>query len=331
MTNAPKRVLITGGAGFIGLHLAARLVRDGVQVTLVDNLRRGEADTDLHALLAQPGVAFIQADLSDPASHARLGGGYDAVYHLAAVVGVRNVMDHPWDTLRINSLATLLLLDWFTAGGGAKFFFASTSEAYAWTRLYTPLPVPTPEAVPLALTDLAAPRATYAGGKIFGELAVTHACAQAGRPFVIARFHNVYGPRMGFSHVIPQLFERAIKSPGPLEVYNPGHRRAFCHVSDAVGAMLHLMGRPDVRDLTVNIGNDREEHAIGELARTLLRAAGLTRQIVEAVDQADPIDRRCPDIGRLRGLGFSPQVSLEAGLADTLPWYHRRFEAHGQG
>jgi UDP-glucose 4-epimerase/UDP-glucuronate decarboxylase len=330
MTHTAKRVLITGGAGFIGHHLALRLVEAGANVTLVDNLRRGEADADLQALLARPGVTLVQADLSDAGAYRALGQGYDEVYHLAAVVGVGNVLSQPWETLRINSLATTFLLDWFLAGGGGKLFFASTSEVYAWTRLFLPIAVPTPEDVPLGLVELSNPRVTYACTKIFGEVAVTHACRQAGLPSVIVRFHNVYGPRMGFSHVIPQIYERALKASGPLTVYNVQHRRAFCHVSDAVSAMLHLMGLEDAPQGAVNIGNDHEEYAIGDLARELLRVAGLDREIVGAADAADPIDRRCPDIGKLRALGFAPRVGLAAGLADTLAWYRRRFESDGR-
>jgi UDP-glucose 4-epimerase/UDP-glucuronate decarboxylase len=325
MSETAKRALITGGAGFIGCHLARRLSADGLtRVVLVDNLRRGVLDDDLRDLLARPNVELIRADLTDPAAYAGFGESFDEVYHLAAVVGVRNVMERPYEVLRINAQGTMLLLDWFLASGSRRLLFSSTSEAYAWTRLFHPLAVPTPEDVPLALTDLGNPRAVYAGSKILGELAVTHACRSAGRPFVIARYHNVYGPRMGYSHVVPELFQRAAGGTGPLTVYSPDHRRAFCHVSDAIGATLHVMRSEAAAGSTVNIGNDRCEVSIGELAGLLLRLEGLDRPIVGKDNPDDPITRRCPDISRLRSLGFEPSVSLEDGLRDTLAWYRSR-------
>lgn len=327
-----KKILITGGSGFVGLHLANTLSnRGGVEITLADNLSRGARDEDVTRLLESRNVRLLELDLADPASFARLGSGYDEVYHLAAVIGVRNVIERPWDVVRVNALATLYLLEWFRAGGGGKILFSSTSEAYAWTRLFYDLPVPTPEEVPLALTDVRLPRSSYAGSKIFGELAVAHACE--GLPFVIVRYHNVYGGRMGWQHVIPEIMKRLQEGENPLRVFSPTHTRAFCHVDDAVRATIACMESPQADGKTFNVGNDREEIPIRNLAQAIMRTIGREVPTIEEEASHDPITRRCPDISRLRlELGYEPTVDLAEGLEKTAAWYLPRIAtAHRPG
>jgi UDP-glucose 4-epimerase/UDP-glucuronate decarboxylase len=317
------RVLITGGAGFIGFHLASGLSQSAdCEVVLVDNFRRGRRDEEFEALLHRPGVSLVEGDLAEGGVLERVGGAFDEVYHLAAVIGVRNVLERPHEVVRINALATLHLLDWFVAGGGRKLLFASTSEAYAWTQLFYPLPVPTPESVPLALMDLSNPRSSYAGSKIFGELAVNHYCRAYKKPFVIVRFHNVYGPRMGYDHVIPELHERARQGQDPLVVFSADHRRAFCYVQDAVDLLIKMMRGPAADGLTLNVGNDQEEVTMRQLAERILHLMELERTILVQPAPNDPIARRCPDMTRARKLlGYAPRFDLYEGLGQTLAWY----------
>jgi nucleoside-diphosphate-sugar epimerase len=321
-----RRVLITGGAGFVGYHLARRLLEDpDTELTLADDLSRGVHDDELRGLLASDRVSLVAGDLTRGETWERVGTGYDEVFHLAAVIGVRHVLRRPADVIRVNALSTLAMLDWLTSGGGRKVVFSSTSEAYAWTQKFHELPYPTPEDVPLSLTDIADPRSSYAGSKIFGELAVTHTCAAAGTPFAIVRFHNVYGPRMGSDHVIPEVFARAMAGEDPLTVYSPNHRRAFCYVTDATEATLAAMRSERANGMTFNVGNDREEVAISELAERIVARAGRQVEIAPATAANDPIQRRCPDVSRARALlGWAPQVSLDAGLDLTLDWYARQ-------
>ncbi len=320
------KVLITGAAGFVGCHLATELCqREGYDLTLVDNFVRGRHDVDLATLLDHPNVRLISADLASPTAFEQLGTGYDHVYHLAAIIGVQNVLSRPWDVVRINALTTLYLLEWFAAGGGEKLLFSSTSEAYAWTQKFHELPIPTPEDVPLALTEISNARSSYAGSKIFGELAITHACATAGKSFAIVRYHNVYGPRMGFEHVIPQLYERTLAGENPLVVYSPDHSRAFCYISDAVAATIAAMESDAANGVTLNIGTDAEV-TIGELAQRILAKVNPGATIEPREAAHDPILRRCPDISRARQvLGYTPRVSLDEGLEKTFAWYRPQF------
>jgi nucleoside-diphosphate-sugar epimerase len=315
-----RRVLITGGAGFIGLHLARRLVAAGDAVTLADDFSRGARDVELDALAER--ARLVTLDVTEPASFAALGRDYDEIYHLAAVLGVRRVLEQPLRVIEVNLGGTLNLLRWLDTAGGGRLLLASTSEVYAWTRRFHEVPVPTPEDVPLGLTDLADPRASYAASKIAAELAVTQWAAARGREHVILRYHNVYGPRMGYDHAIPEILGRALDGQDPLVVYSPGHRRAFCHVADAVDGTVAAMRTPVAAGATINIGNDREECTIEELARGILAAAGLERELAAAAAANDPVDRRSPDIARARSLlGYEPRISLEEGLVDTVAWY----------
>ncbi|HEV8616441.1 MAG TPA: NAD-dependent epimerase/dehydratase family protein [Methylomirabilota bacterium] len=324
------RTLVLGGAGFIGYHLAARLVDEGHEVTLVDDWSRGRRDADLEALLRRPGVTFRERDLTRADAFTGLAADWEAVYMLAAVVGVRNVERDPARVVRVNTLSVLNLLDWLP-GRGEVLFFASTSEVYAGGVIAGTVPVPTPETVPVSVPDVAAPRFAYAASKIAGEAAVLHTARARELKAVVGRFHNVYGPRMGADHVIPELALRALRREDPFRLYGGEQRRAFCHVADAVEAMTRLVATPLAWGQVVHIGNDAEEPTIDELLTTILAIAGFRPSIERRPAPAGSVARRCPDIGRLRALtGFAPKVSLQAGVEETFAWYRAWWEREGR-
>jgi UDP-glucose 4-epimerase/UDP-glucuronate decarboxylase len=324
------RVLVLGGAGFIGYHLAQRLAGEGHALTLVDDLSRGRRDPELEALLARPGVRFVEADLARPDALDALPREWDHVYMLAAVVGVRNVETDPARVIRVNTLSALHLLDWLP-GRGEVLFFASTSETYAGGVMAGTVPVPTPEDVPLSVPDVRAPRFAYAASKILGEAAVIHTARARGLRYVIGRFHNVYGPRMGADHVIPELSLRALRREDPFRLYGPEQRRAFCHVADAVEAMTRLMTAEAAWGRIVNIGNDSEEVPVERLLGIVLSAARFQPAIRRLPAPGGSVARRCPDIGRLRELtGFRPKVTLDAGVRETFDWYRAWWEREGR-
>jgi UDP-glucose 4-epimerase/UDP-glucuronate decarboxylase len=314
------RVLLLGGAGFIGLHLARRLVADGHQVTIVDDFSRGRDDADLDRLRSDPAVRVVSGDLTHPDTWAALPSGWDQIYLLAAVVGVRNVEQDPARVVRVNTLAALHMLDWVAPG--ERVFFASTSEVYAGGVTAGVVPVPTPETVPTMISDITAPRFAYAASKLLGEAAFLHTARARGFETVVGRFHNVYGPRMGADHVIPEMSLRALRGADPFPVPGADQYRAFCHVDDAVEAMLRLMAAPAATGQIVHIGNDREETNIGDLAKLVLRVAGVSPAIEAEAAPPGSVTRRCPDLSRLRELtGYEPTVSLEEGVRTTFAWY----------
>ena len=325
------KVLVLGGAGFIGYHLASRLAVEGHALTLVDDLSRGQADAALETLLAGPGARLHRADLTQPGALDALPRDWDQIYMLAAIVGVRNVERDPSRVIRVNTLALLNLLAWLP-GRGETLFFSSTSEAYAGGVSNGTVPVPTPEDVPLSVPDPAAPRWAYAASKILGEAAVLHEARARKLRAIVGRFHNVYGPRMGADHVIPELSLRALRREDPFRLYGAEQRRAFCHVSDAVEAMARLMATEAAWGRVVNIGNDTEETRIGDLARLVLETASFAPTVAPVPAPPGSVDRRCPDLTRLRALtGFQPKVGLAAGVRDTFDWYRGWAAGVGRG
>jgi len=322
------RVLVLGGAGFVGYHLARRLAEDPTnRITLVDDLSRGRMDGDLAALLARPGVELVRADLTERASLAALPRAWDEVYMLAAVVGVRHAMQDPLRVVRVNTLATLNVLDWATPAVGAL-FFASTSETYAGAVSLGQVPVPTPETVPLTVADVHNPRFAYAASKILGEAATIHAGTSKGLRVVIGRLHNVYGPRMGRRHVIPEFIERALRREDPFDLFGGHETRAFCYVDDAIEATCRVAATPACAEAVVHIGNPHEEIRIDDLARLVMELVGWRAELRERGSRSGSVSRRCPDISRLKALtGFEPAVSLREGLARTVAWYTKAPDA----
>jgi nucleoside-diphosphate-sugar epimerase len=324
------RVLVTGGAGFIGYHLASRLVRDGDDVTLVDNFARAVRDPALEALASEAAVELIDADLLDPRAIERLASDFEEVYHLAAIIGVRHVLERPYDVLRDNALLMFRAIELARRQPSLRrFVFFSTSEVYAGTLRHFDLPVPTPESTPLALTDVDEARTSYMLSKLHGEAL----CHHSGLPYTIVRPHNFYGPRMGLAHVVPELLQRAQAAPenGSLEVFSVDHRRAFCYIDDAVELIVRAARAPAGRSATLNIGNGTEEVRIEQVARTVLQVTGRDDLSIEArpATPGSPV-RRLPDMRTTSEVtGYEARVSLLDGVGRTWRWY--RDHVFGEG
>ncbi len=322
-----EKILITGGAGFVGLAMARRLLDEGHQVDLLDNMARGQADQDLLALLAKPRARLIEADLTDPRAFLGLDKDYDLIFHLAAVIGVRNVMNHPDKVLYVNAISNLNLFE-FAKGMPRlrRLVFSSTSEIYAGTLHHHGLPLPTPEDVPLALLDIQSPRTTYMLSKMYGESICFNYGRTHGIPFTILRFHNVYGPRMGFQHVVPEMFLK-IARDSRVEVASPTHTRAMCYIDDAVDMSLRAARAQEAQGQVLNVGNPDQEVSILRLVETVAKVLGRDIETVPMPDTPGSPARRCPDISRIVALtGFRPRVDLEQGIRLTYDWYKHRLD-----
>jgi len=318
------RSLVTGGAGFIGLHLAHELLERGHHVDLVDDFSRGVLDGDLKKVAEHPGTRLIEANLLKAEGLRELGEDYRYIFHLAAIIGVRNVLDRPYAVLRDNvELTTNLLSVVERQRSMDRFVFASTSEVYAGTLQHFTLPVPTPESTPLAIPDLAHPRTSYMLSKMYGEAL----CHQSGARFTIVRPHNFYGPRMGMSHVIPELLSRVHSlEPGErLQVYSVDHRRTFCYIQDAVRMIAAAAESPDGVGETFNVGNQTPEVTIEQLAKSVLSVVGRQAEIEALPATSGSPPRRCPDVSRIVGTtGYDTRISLEDGIRMTYDWYRER-------
>jgi nucleoside-diphosphate-sugar epimerase len=323
-----RKALITGGAGFIGLHLTRHIVARGGQVDLVDDFSRGTRDRELTQLLEVGGTRLLECDLTRPGALADVASDYHCVVHLAAMVGVARVADHPYDVLTSNVAMIANALDAARRQERLhRFVYVSTSEVYAGTLRYFTLPLPTPESTPVAVAELSQPRTSYMLSKIYGEALCHHAQV----PFTIVRPHNVYGPRMGFVHVIPEVLKRAYDASdgGSLEVYSSGHTRTFCYIEDAVELMWRAAASPCCVGETLNIGTQAPEITMGELAALIARVVGKELKIVPLSATAGSPARRCPDISKAVTLTeYEPRVSLEEGIRRTYEWYRANvFEA----
>jgi nucleoside-diphosphate-sugar epimerase len=317
-------VLITGGAGFIGYHLARYHAERGDQVHLMDNLFKSEGrrDPDLDALLERENVRMHVVDLTRPIGDVDISGAIDIAYHLAAINGTRLFYEIPYDVARINLLATINLLDWLRWRPVGRILYTSTSEVYAGGEGVGLLKIPTPENVPVVFEQPTATRFSYGTSKFMGEFL----CMQFGRTNDVAatviRYHNIYGPRMGQKHVIPEFIMRAHRGESPFAVFGGDETRAFCHVDDAVAATHLVATAPACVQQIVHIGNMKEEISIEQLARIVFSLMDVDVPIEERGRRSGSVSRRCPDTGKLRELtGFEAKVSLRDGLPGTIQWY----------
>jgi nucleoside-diphosphate-sugar epimerase len=329
-------ILITGGAGFIGCAITTKLAEHPENtITLVDNFSRGRLDAEFEALLQKPNVRLVQGDITEHGVFDTLERNVDYIYHLAAVIGVRNVLENPDKVLYVNAISTLYLYEWAKKLPNLKrILFSSTSEIYAGTLKHyghVDFPVPTPETVNLTLDDVSSPRTTYMLSKMYGEsIAFTYA-RQYGIPTTIVRYHNVFGPRMGFLHVVPEMFIKiraAARDNTPLDVFSPTHTRAFCYIDDAVNATILVTEHERTANEIFNIGNQHEEVSIKQLVLNIAQILDCNVQLREQPDTPGSPARRCPDMSKLKQFtGFEPQISLEEGIRRTYIWYKDKLDA----
>ena len=227
-----KKVLITGGAGFIGYHLAKRLLKANYKIDILDNFTRGVNDSELNSLTKKNNIELLNMDLLSQKVDEKIDHDYSYIYHFAAVIGVQHVLKSPYDVLDKNAF---LLKNAIKAARKQKrlerFIFASTSEVYSGTLKHFGMDFPTKELTPLTINNLSENRTSYMLSKIYGEAMSLH----SGLPVTIIRPHNFYGPRMGLSHVIPELKKKVVElNDSSLDVFSVDHRRTFCYIDDAV-------------------------------------------------------------------------------------------------
>lgn len=323
-----KNVLITGGAGFIGLHLTKLHVGLGDSVTIIDNFFRGKSDPEFKKIVNEGNVTLLETDLTTLEGWNQINGDFDYVYHLAAVNGTDLFYKIPHEVLRINLLTAIYSLEWFkNQSKKSKILFTSSNEAYAGAlEAFNQLPIPTPEDVPLVISDVKNPRWTYASTKAVGEQLYLHYAKSYGLRTVIVRPHNFYGPRAGFNHVIPQFIERITKKTDPFTIFGADDTRSFCYIQDAVEAMLAVMESDKTDNDIYHIGTS-EETVIKDLAETLFDISKWHPNKIKLDKSPEgSVKRRLADVSKIEeAVGWKAQTNLHDGLVKTFNWYKDKF------
>ncbi len=325
MTHA----LITGGAGFIGSHLAERLLAAGQQVTVIDNLSTGRF-ANIAPLEGQPGFRYAIEDIRNIHVMDRLVSECDVIYHLAAAVGVQKIVSQPIETIEVNIGGTEVVLQ--TARRyRKKVLIASTSEIYGKGVRF-----PFHEDDDSLLGPTTRSRWSYAASKAIDEFLALAYHKQVGLPVVIIRLFNTVGPRQTgqYGMVLPRFVQAALAGE-PINVYGDGGQsRCFCNVRDVVAAMHALAETPAAVGQVFNVGS-QEEVTILDLAERVRARAGSTSEIRfipydEAYEAGfEDFRRRVPSIDRIRALiGWQPVISLDETIDQIIAYYREELQ-HG--
>ena len=304
------RVLITGGAGFLGSHLTDRWLERGADVVVVDNLVTGDL-RNLDAARASGRLEFVNADVSEGIP---VDGDVDWLFHFASPASPVDFTRRPFDVLRVGSVGTLNALE-FANERGAKFFMASTSEVYGDPEISPQLETYLGRVNPIG------PRAVYDEGKRFSEAAVMAYHRHKGMDTRIVRFFNTYGPRMRADdgRVVPNFVMQALRNE-PITVYGEGDQtRSFGYVDDSIEGVLRLADSDCTEP--VNIGS-QWEFTVVDFARLVIQLTGSKSEIVHLPPLPDDPRQRRPDTTRaLERLDWKPTTSLEDGLRATIEYF----------
>lgn len=305
-----RRILVTGGAGFLGSHLCERLLERGNRVVCVDNFFTG-SEANLAPFLGHPRFELIRHDVCEP-----LRLEVDEIFNLACPASPIHYQFDPVKTTTTCVLGAINMLE-LARRCNARIFQASTSEVYGDPELH-----PQPESYCGRVNPIG-PRACYDEGKRCAETLFFDYLRQYRLPIKVARIFNTYGPRMHpqDGRVVSNFIMQALKGED-ITIYGEGlQTRSFCYVDDMIGAMVKVMDTPDDFAGPVNIGNP-EEFAIIELAATILRLVGSGSKIIhQPLPQDDPLQRQ-PDIALARStLDWEPRIRLEEGLQATIRYF----------
>ena len=301
------KVLVTGGTGFIGSHITRFLVKEGYSVKVLDDNTRGK-NSRIGDVISE--IELIEGDVSDVSLTESACKNVDTVIHLAFINGTSNFYNHPDKVLNVAIKGILSIASAISKWNIKDLILASSSEVYQFPDIF-----PTPENVKMVVPDLVNPRYSYGLGKIIQEYYSYHAMRELNN-LTIFRPHNIYGSDMGNLHVIPQLFEKAIRAKevgGEFIVEGTGAQtRSFCHINDFIQGFALIL-RASKGKQVFNIGSS-EEVTISDLAARIAKICDVNSNVLKSEMPAGGTLRRVPDISKLEALGYKPTVSLDDGL-----------------
>lgn len=316
-----KKILITGGAGFMGNTLVRKLLSRNFEVRVLDNFERGNPfrlDDILHR------IEFLKGDIRDEDVVNKACKNIDIVFHLAYLNGTEYFYSKPDIVLDIAVKGILNIINASIKNNVSEFFLASSSEVYQ-----TPKHIPTNEEVPLIIPDILNPRYSYGGGKILCELMAINYGKKYFNKSIIFRPHNVYGPNMGWEHVIPsfinKIYNESLKNKNhhiKIDIQGTGDEtRSFIYIDDFIEGLLKIY--ENGKNLNVyNIGTS-DEISINNLASKIGVLFNKDVDTISGEIQAGSTIRRCPDISKIKNLDFIPKFSIENGLKFTADWYKK--------
>ncbi|HEY4981091.1 MAG TPA: SDR family NAD(P)-dependent oxidoreductase [Pseudolabrys sp.] len=314
-----SKVLVTGGSGFIGSGLVKALVHAGCSVRVLDDNSRG---SPRRLTQVEKDIEFIAGDIRDAQAVERAALGMDEVHHLAFVNGTEFFYSAPDLVLDVGVRGMVNVIDACRKQNVGTLILASSSEVYQ-----TPPHIPTDESAPLVVPDPLNPRYSYGAGKLISEVMAINFGRKYFERVLIFRPHNVYGPDMGWEHVVPQFALRiqAASKQQPegrlrFAIQGTGQEtRSFCFIDDLVAGVMLM--RANGEHLGIYHVGTAEEVAIAELAQRIAGFAGREIEIIAGKPAPGGTARRCPDISKLAKLGYKPRVPLSDGLGPTLDWY----------
>src|SRR5919201_5924360 len=317
MALSGKRILLTGGAGFIGTSLARRLVDDN-ELVVLDNLTFDRLTGS--ELASHPNLTLVEGDVLDADAVRRAAAGATHVLHLAAIAGVDNVIRSPVTTMRVNLIGTYNVLEAaHEAGTVERLVDFSTSEVFG-THAYR-----VEETHVTTQGSVGEARWTYAVSKLAGEYLAHSYFDEFQLPTVSVRPFNVYGPAQVGSGAIHQFTVRALEGE-ELVIHGDGSQiRAWCYVDDVVEALLAILEREEALGQVFNVGNPRSVVTVFVLAARIRRLAGSESEIVFRPLHYTDVEMRIPNVDKAHELlGWEPRVDLDDGLARTIAWYRER-------
>ena len=315
------KYLITGGAGFIGIKLVEKLLKNKEnKIYIIDNLSKKTDNKNLLDILKNKNIKLIQKDLSSISNYLKIYD-FDYIYHFAAILGVKKVINNPFITLKDNILTTINLINFSIKQKKLKkICFTSTSEVYAYSLKKKLAKYPTPEDIDFLISKDFNPRSSYLLSKIVGEYLINYSKLN----FVIFRPHNIFGPQMGFAHVIPQLTQKILNhNKRKIIIHNAKHKRTFCNIEFAIDLIFNISHKKKLTNKTFNIGSPEKEISIMELAQKIKKILNSKNQLIASNLQKDSSpEKRKPDMKR--SLKYSKiNHNFEKGLKETVIWYKK--------
>ena len=311
--------LITGGAGFIGFKLAEKLIKNKEnKVFIIDNFSKKTDNAGLLKVLNNKNVKLIKKDLNYISDYLKIYN-FDYIYHFAAILGVKKVIDNPFITLKENILTTINLINFSKKQKKLKkICFTSTSEVYAYTLRKKLAKYPTPEDIDFLISKDFNPRSSYLLSKIVGEYLMNYSRLN----FVIFRPHNIFGPQMGFAHVIPQLTKKILKHNNrKIAVHNAKHKRTFCDIDYAIELIFNISHKKNSTKKTFNIGSPEKDISIMQLAQKIKKILNSKSQLIALnLKKNNSPEKRRPDMKR--SISYTKtKHNFEKGLKETVLWY----------